>query len=95
MKTKAQRGIKQFMAMLSLSEAEGSFSIYLRSPTEDYVLTAEFHNDRLPLVFMNIFDNVTELFNFICGATAGTLDLVGNTLKLMVKTGVRLREVPV
>lgn len=51
--------------MLTLHDAEGILSISLRSPTEDYVLTADIHNDKLPLAFMNIFDNVTDLFNFI------------------------------
>ncbi len=58
------------------------------------MLTADFQNDRLPINFMNIFDNVTDLFNFIRDATSG-LDLVGSTLKLLVKTGVRVREVPI
>lgn len=65
MKMKAQKAIKQFTAMLTLHDAEGILSISLRSPTEDYVLTADIHNDKLPLAFMNIFDNVTDLFNFI------------------------------
>jgi hypothetical protein len=65
MKMRAQKSIKQFTAMLTLNDPDGSLSISLRSPTEDYVLTADIHNDRLPLSFMNIFDNVTDLFNFI------------------------------
>lgn len=44
---------------------------------------------------MNIFDNVVDLFNFIKEAGPGTIDIVGSTLKLMVKAGVRLREVPI
>lgn len=44
---------------------------------------------------MNIFENVTDLFNFIKDAGPGAMDLVGTTLKLMVKAGVRLREVPI
>lgn len=91
--SRAQKAIKQFTAELVLSDSQ--LAITLRSLNEDYVLAAELHNDKWPLAFVNIFDNVADLFNFIRDAAAGTLDLAGNTLKLMVKAGIRLREVAI
>ena len=41
MKIKVQKPIKHFVAMLSLSEAEGILSISLHSTSEDYVLTID------------------------------------------------------
>jgi hypothetical protein len=49
-------------------------------------------DDSLPLSFINIFDNVTDLFNYVSETAVENLDIVDSTLKIFVKT-VRLREV--
>jgi hypothetical protein len=44
------------------------------------------------MAFMNIFDNVSDLFNFLKETPSSNLELAGDKLKIMVKV-VRLREV--
>lgn len=88
-----QKPVKQFTAELILGD--GQLSITLRSLSEEYLLTVDIQNEKLPVSFINIFDSVADLFNFIKDAPAGSLDLNNNTLKVLVKAGIRMREVPI
>jgi uncharacterized small protein (DUF1192 family) len=90
MLTQVQRTIGQYTADFLL---EGSqITIEIRSKKAEFILRSTITNDKLPPSFVNIFDDVADLFDFLKNITAENAEVIGNVLKLMVKV-IKMKEV--
>jgi hypothetical protein len=81
--------IKEFHGRFQM--IDGKLQIELKSKTKDYLLKNLIGNDMLPSSCINIFDTVTDLFNYI-SESSRDLDVNDNALIIRVQT-IRMREI--
>lgn len=51
-------------------------------------------NERLPVSFTNIFDNVADVFEFVRKEEAGSVEIGADCIKFLVKA-IKVREIKV
>lgn len=75
-----QRIIGEYRAHFRIEKNQ--ITIELRHKSDDYLLRTVLQNGALPPSFLNIFDDVSDLYSFAEGKLEENATVVGNTLVL-------------
>lgn len=90
--TRLIKSIREYTVEFSLTTSQ--LSIEAKTSNDDYMLRTELVNERLPVSFTNIFDNVADVFEFVRKEQAGSVEIEADSLKFIVKA-IKVREIKV